>query len=74
MSKPAIGFIGLGLMGNAMVENLQARGYDLTVLANRTRAHVDAAISRGATEVSNAKRNRAGQRYCDALYGYIGLS
>lgn len=55
MSKPAIGFIGLGLMGNAMVENLQARAYDLTVMANRSRTHVDAAVSRGATEVSSAR-------------------
>lgn len=32
MSKPTIGFIGLGLMGGAMVENLQHRGYPLIVL------------------------------------------
>jgi len=55
MSQPTIGFIGLGLMGNAMVENLQAKGYDLVVMANRSRTHVDAAVKRGAKEVSNAK-------------------
>ena len=46
----AIGFIGLGLMGNAMVSRLLDKGYDLTVLANRSRANVDAAIARGAKE------------------------
>jgi len=55
MSKPTIGFIGLGLMGDAMVQRLQSKGYDLNVLANRSRANVDAAISRGACEASSAK-------------------
>ncbi|MEM8789662.1 MAG: NAD(P)-binding domain-containing protein, partial [Pseudomonadota bacterium] len=31
MTKPVIGFIGLGLMGGNMVENLQTKGYDLVV-------------------------------------------
>jgi 3-hydroxyisobutyrate dehydrogenase-like beta-hydroxyacid dehydrogenase len=54
MTKPKIGFIGLGLMGSAMVECLQANGYELTVIANRARKNIDAAVSRGATEVSTA--------------------
>lgn len=55
MSKPAIGFIGLGLMGGAMVGRLQDQGYALTVMANRTRTHVDQAVARGASEVTTAK-------------------
>lgn len=55
MAKPAIGFIGLGLMGSAMVERLQSVGYPVEVLANRSRANVDAAISRGATEAGTAR-------------------
>ena len=52
-SKPSIGFIGLGLMGAAMAERLQAQGYnDFTVIAHRKREAVDAAIARGATEAS----------------------
>ena len=42
-------------MGDAMVQRLQAKGYALNVLANRSRANVDAAIARGATESASAK-------------------
>ncbi|MBD1545369.1 NAD(P)-dependent oxidoreductase [Roseibium aggregatum] len=50
MTKPRIGFIGLGLMGAAMVERLQSLGYELTVIANRSRKAIDDAVARGATE------------------------
>ena len=55
MTKPAIGFIGLGLMGGAMVGRLQDEGYELTVLGNRDRTHVDQAIGRGAKEAENGR-------------------
>ncbi|WP_143534839.1 NAD(P)-dependent oxidoreductase [Ruegeria meonggei] len=55
MSKPSIGFIGLGMMGGAMVNRLQDRGYDVTVLGNRDRTYLDAAIARGATEAATAR-------------------
>jgi 2-hydroxy-3-oxopropionate reductase len=55
MSKPTIGFIGLGLMGGAMVGRLQNKGYDVVVLGNRDRTYLDAAIARGATEAANAR-------------------
>jgi len=55
MSKPTIGFIGLGLMGGAMAGRLQDQGYALTVLGNTDRTYLDAAIARGATEAVNAK-------------------
>jgi len=51
--KPAIGFIGLGLMGAAMAGRLQSLGYPLTVIAHRNRAPIDAAVARGATEATN---------------------
>jgi 2-hydroxy-3-oxopropionate reductase len=51
MSAPRIGFIGLGLMGAAMVQRLQECGYNVTVTANRNRAQIEAAVERGATEV-----------------------
>lgn len=50
-----IGFIGLGLMGRAMVECLQNAGYDLCVLANRDRSGIEQALDRGATEAANAR-------------------
>ena len=31
MSKPTIGFIGLGIMGKPMAKNLVKAGYDVTV-------------------------------------------
>ena len=56
MTQPTIGFIGLGLMGSAMVSCLQDNGFSLVVMANRSRAAIDAAVARGATEVSTAKQ------------------
>jgi len=50
-----VGFIGLGLMGGAMVERLLDKGHELNVLANVSRSNVDAAVARGATEVTSAK-------------------
>ena len=55
MSKARIGFIGLGLMGGAMVGRLQDLGYGLTVLGNTDRRQLDIAIARGAQEASTAK-------------------
>ena len=55
MTKATIGFIGLGLMGGAMVKRLQAQGYALHVLGNTDRTELDAAISRGAQEAVSAK-------------------
>lgn len=55
MSKPTIGFIGLGLMGAAMVGRLQDKGYSVTITANRSRPNIDAAVARGATEVGSAR-------------------
>ncbi len=55
MSKPATGFIGLGLMGSAMVNRLIDLGYSLTVIANRSREAVDKAVARGAREVKTSR-------------------
>lgn len=55
MSKPKIGFIGLGLMGSSMVQRLLDCGYEVTALANRNRTGIDAALARGAAEASSGK-------------------
>lgn len=54
MSKPVIGFIGLGLMGGNMVENLQKRGYPLIVI-DLNKDAVAACVARGASTVASAK-------------------
>lgn len=54
MSKPVIGFIGLGLMGGNMVENLQNKGYELSVLDLNKEA-VDVCVARGAKAATSAK-------------------
>lgn len=46
MTKPTIGFIGLGLMGAPMVENLQNRGFNVVVYG-RKQAVIDAVLDRG---------------------------
>ncbi|MEM9147233.1 MAG: NAD(P)-dependent oxidoreductase [Pseudomonadota bacterium] len=55
MTTQKIGFIGLGLMGSAMVGRLQDKGYSLTVLGNRDRTGIEAALARGATEAPSAR-------------------
>ena len=53
MSKPIIGFIGLGLMGSNMVENLQNKGYELQVM-DLNKDAVAAVVARGgATEAKS---------------------
>ncbi|NPT59233.1 NAD(P)-dependent oxidoreductase [Paraburkholderia elongata] len=47
-SKPAIGFIGLGMMGASMAARLAAAGYPLHVY-NRTRAKAEPLIEAGAS-------------------------
>jgi 2-hydroxy-3-oxopropionate reductase len=46
-TKPVVGFIGLGIMGKPMAQNLLRAGYPLVVL-NRSRAAVDELVAEGA--------------------------
>ena len=46
-NKPIVGFIGLGIMGKPMAQNLLRAGYSLVVL-NRSRAAVDELVAEGA--------------------------
>ena len=55
MPKPVIGFIGLGLMGGNMVENLQTRGFELVVM-DLNKDAVATVIDRGnAREAASPK-------------------
>lgn len=49
MSKPSIGFIGLGIMGKPMARNLMKAGYTLTV-HNRSRGAVEELVREGARD------------------------
>jgi len=51
---PKIGFIGLGLMGSAIVNRLQDKEYSVTVLGRSRNAGIIKAEERGATVASNA--------------------
>jgi 3-hydroxyisobutyrate dehydrogenase-like beta-hydroxyacid dehydrogenase len=50
MTKPRIGFIGVGLMGHGIARNLVDKGFPLCVRAHRNRAPVDDLLGRGARE------------------------
>ena len=52
MTKPTIGFIGLGLMGSNMVENLQKKGFEPIVM-DLNKDAVAAVVARGATQASS---------------------
>ena len=54
MSKPKIGFIGLGIMGKPMAGHLIDAGYVL-VVHNRNRDAVNELVGRGATEAHSGK-------------------
>lgn len=55
MSKPVIGFIGLGLMGGNMVENLQNRGFEVVFMA-RKKEVIEKVLARGnATQAHTPK-------------------
>jgi 3-hydroxyisobutyrate dehydrogenase-like beta-hydroxyacid dehydrogenase len=55
MAETKVGFIGIGLMGHGMAGNILKKGFDLTVLAHRSRERIDDLVSRGAGEVSSAR-------------------
>lgn len=54
MSKPIVGFIGLGIMGKPMARNLIRAGYPL-IVHNRSRAAVDELTREGAQAATDAK-------------------
>lgn len=71
MTLPKIGFIGLGLMGRAMVGRLQDKGYDLQVLGHRDRSGIDAAVARGAHAAAHPRDMAQG---CDIIMLCMGTS
>ena len=54
MSKPRIGYIGVGLMGHGAAKNILEKGYPLTIMGHRNREPVDDLVKRGAREGKSA--------------------
>ena len=55
MTRPKIGFVGIGLMGHGIAKNLVAKGYPLALKLHRNRANAQDLLAAGATEaVSHA--------------------
>lgn len=55
MAAQTIGFIGVGLMGAAIVDRLLSKNYKVHVLGNTNRKGIEAALAKGAQEASSAK-------------------
>lgn len=58
MSKPVIGFIGLGLMGANMVENLQNRGFEVIFIARKQEV-IDKVLARGNATLAKTPKELA---------------
>jgi len=53
MSKPRIGFAGVGLMGHGIARNLLAKGFPLALKLHRNRRAAADLLAAGATEVAS---------------------
>lgn len=62
--KPAVGFIGVGLMGHGMAANVLKAGYPLWIKGHRNREPVEDLLRRGAQE---APSPRALAERCDIV-------
>ena len=55
MTKPVIGFIGVGLMGAGMAKNILTKGYPLFIIGHTNRERVERLTKLGATEATSPK-------------------
>lgn len=55
MTKPVIGFIGVGLMGAGMAKNILTKGYSLVIMGHTNREPVERLKKLGATEAASPK-------------------
>lgn len=54
-TKEAVGFIGVGLMGQGMARNLVDKGFPLTVMGHRNRKPVEELVAAGAREAKTPR-------------------
>ncbi|WP_330999298.1 NAD(P)-dependent oxidoreductase [Pectinatus brassicae] len=69
MTMNKIGFIGTGIMGNAMAEHLLAAGYELSVY-NRTKAKAMNLVEKGAVYCESAGQCAKDQDVVITIVGY----
>lgn len=62
---PKIGFVGIGLMGRGMAQNLLKKDYPLTVIWHRNRKPLEALLAQGADEASTVAELAKG---CDIIF------
>jgi 3-hydroxyisobutyrate dehydrogenase-like beta-hydroxyacid dehydrogenase len=55
MTKPVIGFIGVGLMGAGMAKNILTKGYPLMIMGHTNREPVERLKKLGATEATSPR-------------------
>lgn len=65
MSKPVVGFIGVGLMGAGMAKNILTKGYPLVIMGHNNREPVERLKAMGATEATSPKELAA---QCDIVH------
>mgnify|MGYP000694949185 FL=1 len=49
--KNKIGFIGAGIMGQGMVQNLLKAGHEVNIIANKNRRPIEELVALGAKEM-----------------------
>lgn len=64
MTVRHVGLIGVGLMGHGIGKNILEKGFELSVVAHRSRGPIDDLIARGAKEVGSP---HALAKSCDAV-------
>ena len=50
---PSIGFLGAGIMGSGMVQNLLKSGFAVNIASHKNRVTIDRLVANGATELSS---------------------
>ena len=51
MDNNKIGFIGAGIMGQGMVQNLLKAGHEVNIIANKNRRPIEELVALGAKEI-----------------------
>ncbi len=64
-SKPTVGFIGVGLMGEGMASNLMQKGYKMVILGHRNPAPVERLCAQGAAQARDLAELAA---QCDVIH------